>query len=417
MRNLFVFSLTAILISGCRTSSDLKNSSVSRTSASASQLLTRNGDVVNIPGLRKALNIPPCELEKGGDNSKYKTTDECMLPNEEELFNSIVQASFSFQSAQNPISVKLSQRDFHAKQHACLAGSWEPVQNLPRELSKGVFSLKKPVKIVVRYSNGSPKSPAGNGQTPPDSQPDARGLAIKLVGVPGESILNLEDSGKSVMNQDFVLINHPAFFLSSPKAYPEFLNRITNGKAFFDIMSPLELKVLKATTRSVSDVVSETFFSQTPYFLESKNVKYRVRLCKSEISNPAGESESKNPNFLRERIKNRIKNNDICLKFAVQVRSSEMPVEDAATTWLESKDATFKDVATIHIPSGQDIDDSYRDSFCENISFNPWNSLPENRPAGAINRARLGVYTGISRKRRLENKEPIREPVESEKFF
>jgi len=37
--------------------------------------------------------------------------------------------------------------------------------------------------------------------------------------------------------------------------------------------------------------------------------------------------------------------------------------------------------------------------FCENLSFDPWHTLPEQRPLGAINRIRLQVHSGISAKR------------------
>lgn len=91
-----------------------------------------------------------------------------------------------------------------------------------------------------------------------------------------------------------------------------------------------------------------------------------------------------------------------------------MDVEDAAVEWTP---AVFIDLAKIEIPQDQDINDPERDAVCENISFNPWNSLAEHRPAGAINRARLSVYSAISRKRRMENQVPVREPLVSDNFL
>jgi hypothetical protein len=93
-----------------------------------------------------------------------------------------------------------------------------------------------------------------------------------------------------------------------------------------------------------------------------------------------------------------------------------MKVEDATELWSEAE-SPFVDVARIQIPGQQDINDPSRDSYCENISFNPWNSLPENRPAGAISRARLSVYSALSRKRRIENKVSVREPMATDSFF
>jgi len=246
--------------------------------------------------------------------------------------------------------------------------------------------------------------------------PDARGLALKLVGVPGESILAYENAVPGEMNQDFVLINNPAFFLSGPQTYPDFLSLIRQGKPFFHLMTPTERGVLKRTNRVVSDVVAERFFSQTPYALGGQKVKYSVRSCADEPVAPVTEAEMANPNFLRARIKERLSKNNICLIFSIQRRLPHMDVEDAAAEW-KAEESAFIDVARIQIPKNQDIDDPQRDGFCENISFNPWNTLPEHRPAGGINRARLAVYSGISRKRRLENQVPIREPRAQESFF
>ncbi len=35
-------------------------------------------------------------------------------------------------------------------------------------------------------------------------------------------------------------------------------------------------------------------------------------------------------------------------------------------------------------------------AFVENLSWNPWNALPEHRPLGGINRARKLVYDDSS---------------------
>jgi hypothetical protein len=392
-----------------------------RTPASEVEpLRSRDGAVISVPGLRVPLTIPECGNESsqtagqnGGQNASH---DECRLSGEAELFNQITDLSFRFQSAQNPASEKVSQRDFHAKHHACLAGLWTPLPGLPVDIAQGIFSNEKTLRAVVRYSNGSPKSPAGNGAQPPDAHPDARGLAIKLVGVSGDSILNTEQAEAGVANQDFVLINDPAFFLRSPKSYPAFFTLITKGESFFGIMDPLELKVLKETTRAVPDVVAERFFSQTPYRLGSHYAKYSTRPCQAEVPAAMTEDESKDANFLRKRIATRLEKNAICLIFSIQLKTPEMEVEDAAVEWSQLK-SPFIDVAKITIPKGQDINSPERDSFCENISFNPWNSLAANRPVGGINRARLAVYSAVSRKRRTENNVPIREPKSNESFF
>jgi hypothetical protein len=66
-------------------------------------------------------------------------------------------------------------------------------------------------------------------------------------------------------------------------------------------------------------------------------------------------------------------------------------------------------VATIVIPK-QNFDTPEQNTFGENLSFNPWHSLPEHRPLGSLNRMRKMVYERISRVRHEMNSVPRREP-------
>ena len=47
---------------------------------------------------------------------------------------------------------------------------------------------------------------------------------------------------------------------------------------------------------------------------------------------------------------------------------------------------------------------------CENLSFNPWHSLPEHRPLGVMNRVRKPLYLEVARYRRSMNNAPLCEP-------
>jgi len=397
----------SLILSGCVSKPGAGDASRSPASV---EMQTRSGETVAVPDLRAPLNIPACP----DDVASFK--GECLLPDEQALLDEVTRTTVAFQTAQNPPTVKVSQRDFHAKHNACLAGVWTPLKNVPERAKVGVFAMTSPVRTVIRWSNGGPKSPTGNDQLAPDAHPEPRGLAIKLVDVPGDSILNVEDARAGKLNQDFILINFPQFFLRTPKNYPQFMTALTKGQPFFNLLDPLELSVLKASQTTVPDEVAERFFSQVPYVLGDTYAKYSVRLCDPKPVAPLGAEEAKNPHFLRERIRARVAKESICLIFSVQPKGADMPVEDAAVEWKQS-DSAFIDVAKIVIPRGQDINDPARDSYCENMSFNPWNSLAENRPAGAINRARLAVYTGISRKRRMENKVPVREARSDDGFF
>ena len=84
------------------------------------------------------------------------------------------------------------------------------------------------------------------------------------------------------------------------------------------------------------------------------------------------------------------------MDFMVQPRTSaELSIEDSMTEWTEQQ-APFYKVATIRIPR-QAFDTQEQNTFCEQLSFNPWHALPEHRPLGLTNRLRKVIYDRISR--------------------
>jgi hypothetical protein len=135
------------------------------------------------------------------------------------------------------------------------------------------------------------------------------------------------------------------------------------------------------------------------------NVKYGVRPCR-EV--PAAKVSHSDPNFLRIEMSKRLAGAGACFDFMVQpqVAGKNMPVEDTTVEWSES-DSPFVRVARLDIPA-QQFDQN--NDVCENLSFNPWHSLPEHRPIGVMNRIRKSVYLEIARYRREKNGATLCEP-------
>src|SRR5258705_13503816 len=69
-------------------------------------------------------------------------------------------------------------RDAHPKHHGAVRAELVIEPNLPAELAVGVFAASRSYPAWVRFSNGS-------GTVQPDHLPDGRGIAIKLMDVPG----------------------------------------------------------------------------------------------------------------------------------------------------------------------------------------------------------------------------------------
>jgi hypothetical protein len=85
-------------------------------------------------------------------------------------------------------------------------------------------------------------------------------------------------------------------------------------------------------------------------------------------------------------------------------------VEDSLVVWDEAK-APFQRVALIRIPK-QTINLQTNQNIAESLSFNPWHSVPDLRPLGAINRARKAIYEALSEFRHARNGVPRKEPTE-----
>jgi hypothetical protein len=114
--------------------------------------------------------------------------------------------------------------------------------------------------------------------------------------------------------------------------------------------------------------------------------------------------------FLRQRLKDDLARGEVRFDFLVQfqVDPYKTPVENAAAEWKESVSPYHK-VATLILPK-QVFDAAEQLQFGENLSMNPWHSLPDHRPIGNVNRMRRHLYEAISRFRHERNNVPVEEP-------
>lgn len=153
------------------------------------------------------------------------------------------------------------------------------------------------------------------------------------------------------------------------------------------------------------------YWSTTPYRLgkDSNAVKYSVKPCETKnLEVP------KNPtdDYLRQTMISHLKKKSACFEFMIQKQENpiSMPIEDPAVHWNEN-DSPFVPVAKLEIPI-QEFATPEQDRFCENLSLNPWHSLPEHRPLGGINRVRKVAYEAIAKYRHEQNGIKQIEPIE-----
>lgn len=328
---------------------------------------------------------------------------ESLYPNEEAIAEEIADAIE--RSIRKQYFPGNALRDAHPKAHGCVRAEFYVLPTLPNKLAKGVFIPGKTYQAWIRFSNGSRDAARA------DIKRDARGMAIKLLAVPGKKIIDGEAA-----TQDFIMINHPVFFANEPGRYRSLIQDINSDSFLKKLHIPFALGpkgtmiALNLNTR-ISNPLQARYWSMVPYQLglgsDRQAVKYSARACSAE-RDPMPDHPGHN--FLRDALKNSLQKKDACMEFLVQPRTSnKLSVEDSMTEWKET-DAPFYPVAVIRIPE-QVFDTPDQNKFCENLSFTPWHSLPEHKPLGAVNRLRKVIYDRVSRVRHEMNTASQQEPL------
>ncbi len=294
-------------------------------------------------------------------------------------------------------------RKDHPKSHGLVWGEFKIEDNIPELLKVGMFAQPKTYPIWARFSNASEAEKRGKFKS--DLDPDIRVLAIKLLHVEGEKVLDDEKE-----TQDFLLINHPVFMVRDAQGFAN-LTKASIGQADPEVLRSLEptFEILKAvTSKQVANPLLIQYWSTTPYRLGSQSIKYSLKPHQQDTSGSTPNSE----NYLREAIVKYLSEDglDATFDFLVQlyVNDEKTPIEDPMQEWQE-KDSPFIKLATIKIPA-QKFDFEERKRLNEGLSFTPWHTLPEHAPLGSVNLARKKIYQEMTKARRAKMQHRIEEP-------
>ena len=320
---------------------------------------------------------------------------EIVPPSEAEALQIIVQAIEDRVRA--AAKTGPARRDAHPKAHGCVRAEFRVLDDLPPALRVGVFATARTFDAWVRFSSGS--------ETPQsDSVGDGRGMAIKLMGV--------EQSPSTT--QDFLMINHSAFFVRNAADYVDFQTASSPLRFFFPGFNPFhfrlhELFVARAITRqTVVNPLNIRYWSMTPYCFGAAAGKFSAQ----PAGFPSPFTATGSLDFLHVNLMRHLAEASASFDFMVQLRArpDAMPIEDPTIAWNEA-DAPFVPVASITIPA-QSFDSPEQHAFCENLSFTPWHCVEAHRPLGGINRVRRTVYETISRLRHDLNGASRSEPTD-----
>jgi catalase len=334
------------------------------------------------------------------------TTVEVVPPDESNRILALVRKATDV-IAHEPGADTLLRRDAHAKPHGCVRATLTVDDTIPATLRQGVFqSPGRVYQAWIRYSNGTMAD---------DRERDARGMAIKLMGVEGPKLLTPEEDPEQ-HTQDFVMIDYPTFFLSTLEDYETFFDYQAAGRPvrwFFASANPLDWRLrefliaFRNLGLKIASPLSTGYYSMSAYRFGPHNIKFAARPCTETDRRPP---RGRGPNYLREALVADLAEGSGCFRFLVQRQDPTrlMPIEDASVEWDE-EDAPYEAIATLDIPP-QTFATPEQDAFCERLQFSPFHAVPDQRPLGRMNRVREMVYREVSKRRHAGNGVPIAEP-------
>jgi hypothetical protein len=253
-------------------------------------------------------------------------------------------------------------------------------------------------------------------------------MAIKIFDVDGEMLV--KDKGAN--NQDFLMINTPAFAFPNVRSYQRLTNALLASPSGVDPRAAFaegsdwtdeDRENLKKTLKSLGQIKSKIvrnplevqYFAAAPSsFGNDRVMKFSAAPCGGEKTQiPFNNPGEATPNYLHEALASTMSQGEnVCFDLKVQVQSIDQVkadrtnsdvskgdlIEDATRSWDK---IPFFNVAKITIPTPQTLDlADPTQQDCKSQAFNPWHSLTEHRPLGGINRLRRPVYINSADNRR-----------------
>lgn len=313
-----------------------------------------------------------------------------------------------------------TRRDAHPKNLGMVSASFTVDEACPQELRHGLFRESRTFSASIRFSNGHPK-------VDHDLKTDIRGMAIKISGVAGPTLLDTPPETSDA--HDFLLATGEAFFGKDAVDFVDFPRASDEGTPAviwwfirgFRVRGAWQIARGRKTPASPLGL---EYFSQLPYRLGPHVVKYAARPRRwrpprltpwymifgirhviSVLTNvPALGKRLPGWDALRDALVRDLAGRSVTFDFFVQrwPDPGHLPVwaiENATRRWT----APWTKVATIEIHRQTADAISGRDKDAERLAFTPWRVREEHQPLGSISRARLAIYREMAAFRRARN--------------
>lgn len=296
-------------------------------------------------------------------------------------------------------------------------------------LKRGIFTDEASFDAWVRFSSDVNVEKSDKNSTV--------GCSIKLFNVPGMNILDYgssKDKDNQTTTVDFALQNYPVFFARDAKQMADYLSAKYAGtlKEFRSVSANKNLSSIidHMIASDPSSVLKETYWSCVPFIIddEANNQNDFLHYCKYILAPTPGQNlnnniEKSNPRFLRDDFAKNLKSSSYKFDLYIHLKTQDgQDISNASDNWDNGTDDPVVDpfgtndvtniykIATLEIAQ-QDITQRGQDNYIETLSFNPWRTLPENRPVGEIALARRVAYELAAKARRDLNGQTVGEPL------
>lgn len=312
-------------------------------------------------------------------------------------------------------------RSVHAKSHGLLRADVDVLDALPPDYAQGLFARPGRYPAVMRLS-----TPPGDLLSDKVSTP--RGVALKLVGVPGERL----EGSEGEATQDFVMVNGPVFrtpnakkFLSNLKLLAATTDRAPKAKELLSAALRGVEKAIEAVggesgalksmgAHPMTQLLGETFFTQVPMLYGPYMAKLRLVPVSPELlalkDQPLADPDR--PDAIRESVVAHFRAQGGTWELQVQLCTDldRMPIEDATVEWPEDL-SPYVTVARVTAGPQNAWSPARVKAIDDGMAFSPWHGLAAHRPLGSIMRVRRIAYTTAAAYRERGNRTSVAQPT------
>ncbi len=335
----------------------------------------------------------------------YGPTVERPASDEAETFAKIIEA-FEAESELTRKQTGRVMRVSHAVASGLMTGVLEVDGGLPPDLAQGLFARPGRFDVLVRLAQGP-------GEHVPDHVSTHRGMAVKVLGAPGDKLPESDEPD----TQDFVFEAGTTFPLPDAAAFlltlqglskaPLVPNVVKHAIAGGGRTANAALNAVGKPSRNLDffghpkrHPLNEAYFSQAPMRWGEHVAKVGLFPLSYEQAQLGPVDTAGDRKAFRTALVAHAAEHRTVFEVRVQlaVAGDTMPIEDASVEWPEAE-SRYRPVGRIVLPPQNAYSEARRAFFDERLSFSPAHSLMEHRPLGSVMRARLAVYPEMARRR------------------